>query len=64
MKIIGIMGNGGSGKTSFSDALASKESVGIIHVDDLVGNVKENILNFFYSLRKIILQNQQKKIQN
>lgn len=52
MKIIGIMGNGGSGKTSFSDALASKESVGIIHVDDLVGNVKRKYFKFFLQPKK------------
>lgn len=52
MKIIGIMGNGGSGKTSFADALASKKSVGIIHVDDLVGNVKRKYFKLFLQPNK------------
>lgn len=47
MKIIGIMGNGGSGKTTFSNALSAKESVGIIHVDDLVGEAKKKYFKAF-----------------
>lgn len=47
MKIIGIMGNGGSGKTTFSNALSTKDSVGIIHVDDLVGDVKKKYFKAF-----------------
>lgn len=47
MKIIGIMGNGGSGKTTFSNALSEKSSVGIIHVDDLVGEAKKKYFKLF-----------------
>lgn len=47
MKIIGVMGNSGSGKTTFSDCLSSKKSVGIIHVDDLVGEAKKKYFKFF-----------------
>lgn len=41
------MGNGGSGKTTFSNALSTKDSVGIIHVDDLVGDVKKKYFKAF-----------------
>lgn len=47
MKIIGIMGNSGSGKTTFSNALSSKESVGVIHVDDLVAKAKRKYFRIF-----------------
>lgn len=47
MKIIGIMGNSGSGKTTFSNSLSSKKSVGIIHVDDLVAKAKRKYFRVF-----------------
>ena len=40
MKLIGVMGNGGSGKTTFTEHLDKRENVGVIHVDDLVGEIK------------------------
>lgn len=47
MKIIGIMGNSGSGKTTFSNILADKKSVGVIHVDDFVGEAKKKYFRMF-----------------
>lgn len=41
------MGNGGSGKTTFSNSLSSKKSVGIIHVDDLVAEAKKKYFRIF-----------------
>ena len=31
MKLVGVMGNGGSGKTTFTNYLENKENVGVIH---------------------------------
>ena len=41
------MGNSGSGKTTFSNSLSSKKSVGVIHVDDLVGKAKKKYFRAF-----------------
>lgn len=41
MKLIGITGKPGSGKTTFSNQLETKDTVGVIHIDDLVGEVKK-----------------------
>ena len=38
MKIIGVMGNGGSGKTTFTTYFEQKTNVGVIHVDDILGD--------------------------
>lgn len=47
MKLIGVMGNGGSGKTTFSEYLGTKQSVGVIHVDELTGEVKKKYFRPF-----------------
>ena len=47
MKLIGVMGNGGSGKTTFTNYLDNKDNVGVIHVDDLVGEVKKKYFGAF-----------------
>ena len=47
MKLIGIMGKPGSGKTTFSDYLGCKDTVGVIHVDDLVADIKKKYFKFF-----------------
>lgn len=52
MKIIGIMGNPGSGKTTFSDAMGKKENVGVIHVDDIVAEAKRKYFRFFLQPKK------------
>lgn len=41
MKLIGVMGNSGSGKTTFTEYLGTKSTVGVIHVDKLTGEVKK-----------------------
>lgn len=47
MKLIGIMGKPGSGKTTFSDYLGTKDTVGVIHVDDLVADIKKKYFRIF-----------------
>ncbi len=47
MKLIGVMGNSGSGKTTFTDYLANKKTVGVIHVDELVGELKRKYFKPF-----------------
>ncbi len=47
MKLIGIMGNGGSGKTTFTNHLEKRENVGVIHIDDLVSEVKKKYFRMF-----------------
>ena len=50
MKLIGITGKAGSGKTTFSEIMErNHDDVGVIHVDDLVNNVK---LKYFKFLMK------------
>lgn len=49
MRLIGITGKSGSGKTTFSDILAKNENIGVIHVDELLKEIKlkyfKNIMN-------------------
>ena len=41
MKLIGITGKAGTGKTTFSDYLAqNKKDIGVIHIDDLLDKIK------------------------
>lgn len=40
MRLIGITGKAGSGKTTFSNGLAQKESIGVIHIDDIWEKIK------------------------
>jgi len=40
MKLIGITGKAGSGKTTFSDILAENENIGVIHIDDILRKIK------------------------
>lgn len=47
MKLVGVMGQSGSGKTTFTNFLGENKSVGIIHVDDLVGKVKQRYFKLF-----------------
>ena len=47
MKVIGVTGRSGSGKSTFSDYLGKKKNVGIIHVDDLVGIAKNKYFKAF-----------------
>lgn len=45
MKLIGITGKAGAGKTTLSDMLGKNEDVGVIHVDDLFEKVKKEKLS-------------------
>lgn len=49
MKIIGITGKAGAGKTTMSNMLTEHEDVGVIHVDELVDELK---LKYFKLLMK------------
>lgn len=41
MKLIGITGKAGAGKTTLSDMIAKHQNVGVIHVDELLKKVKK-----------------------
>lgn len=47
MKLIGVTGKPGSGKTTFSEHLEKRENVGVIHVDDILGNFKKKYFGAF-----------------
>lgn len=47
MKLIGITGMSGAGKTTFSDMLENNPDVGVIHVDNIVHDIKEKTYNSF-----------------
>jgi len=47
MKLMGITGKSGAWKTTFSNILAQNEDVGVIHIDDLLREIK---LKYFKSL--------------
>ncbi len=40
MKLIGVTGKSGAGKTSFSNFLGERKNVGVIYVDDIFNHVK------------------------
>ncbi len=40
MKLIGITGKTGSGKTTLSNMIAINENVGVIHVDEIRGKLQ------------------------
>jgi dephospho-CoA kinase len=52
MKLIGIMGNSGSGKTTFTEYLNTKPTVGVIHIDDLTGEVKKKYFWMFLQAKE------------
>lgn len=41
MKIIGVTGKSGAGKTTLTDFLGERSNVGVIHLDDIFTNIKE-----------------------
>ena len=47
MKLIGVTGRPGAGKTTFSEMLASHPDMGLIHVDDLVRDIKYKYFKLF-----------------
>ena len=52
MKIIGITGKAGAGKTTFSDYLGAKEGIGVIHIDDLFSEIKLKYFKFLMNKNK------------
>ena len=52
MKIIGITGKAGAGKTTFSNYLGTKEGIGVIHIDDLFSEIKSKYLKFLMNENK------------
>ena len=56
MKIIGITGKAGAGKTTLSNILAENENVKIIHLDYLLDNIKDNKI-----LQNVTTQNSRKE---
>ena len=52
MKLIGVTGNAGAGKTTFARCLEEKDTVGIIHVDSIVGEFKKRFLRLFLQPKK------------
>ena len=47
MKLIGVTGRAGAGKSTFSEMLASHPDIGIIHIDDLVRDIKYKYFGLF-----------------
>lgn len=47
MKLIGVMGNSGSGKTTFTEYLGTKSTVGVIHVDSITSEIKKKYFPLF-----------------
>lgn len=41
MKIIGVTGKSGAGKTTFSSAFGERKNVGVIHLDNVMADIKE-----------------------
>lgn len=52
MKLIGVMGNSGSGKTTFTEYLETKESVGVVHVDLITADIKKKFFKPFLQPRE------------
>lgn len=42
MRIIGVTGMSGAGKTTFSNLLGERKNVGVIHLDELVDGIKDD----------------------
>ena len=47
MRLVGITGKAGAGKTTFSNILANKNNIGVIHVDDIVKKMKSKYFSMF-----------------
>lgn len=52
LKIIGITGKSGAGKTEFSKYLSEKDSVGVIHADDLLSVAKKKYFGAFLQAKE------------
>lgn len=47
MKLIGVTGKSGSGKTTFSNMLAEKPNIEVIHIDDILKEIKLKYFKIF-----------------
>ena len=47
MKLIGVTGKGGAGKTTFANLFETKENIGVIHIDDIVNEFKDQKFSIF-----------------
>lgn len=61
MKLIGITGKSGAGKTTFSNYLAKDEKIGVIHVDDILKEIK---LKYFKHVMKEDKQGEKVKVDS
>lgn len=61
MKLIGVTGKAGSGKTTFSDILSQKDDIGVIHIDDILRDIK---LKYFKWLMKEDKQGEKTKVNS
>lgn len=52
MKIIGVTGNSGAGKTTFTEYFNTKPSIGVIHVDELTCSVKRKYFSMFLQAKE------------
>lgn len=52
MKLIGVTGKSGAGKTTFSNMLAEKDNIGVIHVDDVLKQIKMKYFSVIMSKDK------------
>ena len=44
LKLIGVTGKSGAGKTTFANILAQKNGIGVIHIDEVLRKVKKKDL--------------------
>lgn len=61
MKLVGITGKAGAGKTTFSDMLAEKGNIGVIHIDDILRKIK---LKYFKILMDKDKQGEKAKVNS
>lgn len=47
MKLIGVTGKAGAGKTTFTNYFEKKSNIGAIHVDEIMNDIKKKRLSFF-----------------
>lgn len=52
MKLIGVTGKAGAGKTTFSNILAEKTNIGVVHVDDILTEIKLKYFKLFMNKNK------------
>ena len=47
MKLIGVTGKSGAGKTTFSNMLSEKSNIGVIHIDEILTEIKLKYFKLF-----------------